>query len=159
MNKGNTSRNLSRENYTVSIKGFPTDSNNDAEFKPHETRLELKCAGNTRSLVNIQFPVEETFEWMPGSCDDVILQIKAGDISLMKRYEGTHGFIKFLQDFSGGTRTFYPQEFPGKESALERMRIKYIKVNYQFIGSQELVTWYHSIPEQLPGSITKCWNQ
>ena len=126
-------------NYTVAIKGLPTDANAEARVKPHGTKLELQCAGQTQALVNHNFPVGKTFYWAPDTCGDVIFQIEAGDLILTKRYAGPQAFPDFLKEFAGGSRTFPAREFPGEKEALARMGITAIKVNYQFIGSGAVV--------------------
>ncbi len=126
-------------NYTVAIKGLPTDANAEARIRPHGTRLELQCAGQTQTLVNHNFPVGKTFYWSPDTCGDVIFQIEAGDLVLTKRYAGSQAFPDFLKEFAGGSRTFRVREFPGEKDALARMGITTIRVNYQFIGSAQVV--------------------
>lgn len=126
-------------NYTVAIKGLPTDANGEARIKPHGTRLELQCAGQTQSLVNRNFPVGKTFYWSPDSCGDVIFQIEVGDLVLTRRYAGSQAFPDFLKDFPGGSRTFPVREFPGEKEALARMGLTSIRVNYQFLGGGAVI--------------------
>lgn len=126
-------------NYSVAIKGLPTDADADARIKPHATRLEVQCAGQTQTLVNRNFPVGKTFYWSPDTCGDVILQIEAGDLALTKRYGGSEAFPDFLREFSSGSRNFSTREFPGERDALSRMGITHIRVNYQFIGSGAVI--------------------
>src|SRR3990167_5850592 len=153
-----TARSIQKE-YDVDIKAVPTDTNPDAKIKPHSTRLELKCSGSTQSLINSNYPVKKTFHWTPETCGDVLLQIDVGNISLIKRYEGSQSFPNYLRDFPGGQHTFYPGEFPEDQQAfLGRSGIKYIKVNYEFNGHQAILEHFNSLQELVPKDIVSCWD-
>jgi type VI secretion system protein ImpL len=148
-----------KQNYSVTLKGLPTDANGEARTKPHSTRLELQCAGGPQQIDNLNFPVAKTFVWSPESCSDVVLQIEVGEVVLTKRYPGGQGFGDFLRDFPGGRRTFYPDEFPGEKQQLERMGIRFIRANYQISGGSGLPSGQASpLPGQVPARITKCWD-
>jgi len=144
----------------VVIKGLPTDANADAHIKPQSTRLELVCSTAPQYIENMNFPVSKTFVWTPDSCSDVIFQIDVGEVMLTKKYPGPQGFSAFLHDFPGGRHMFYPHDFPREKTALERMGIKYIRVNYQIIGGAEIMQppAGSSLPGQAPRVVTKCWN-
>ncbi|MCM0082091.1 type VI secretion system protein ImpL [Geomonas sp. Red32] len=145
--------------YTVGIEGLPTDSNSDAGVKPHATRLELQCGSSTQLLTNLNYPTGKTFNWSPDSCGDVTMQIEVGDLVLTRRYSGPQAFADFLESFPGGRRTFYPRDFPGERSALEKMGIKYIRVNYRVIGSGAVLKTKVSEGSQRPPSrIAKSWD-
>jgi type VI secretion system protein ImpL len=145
------------QNFNVGIKGLPTDANAEARLKPHATRLELQCGGSSQTLVNNNYPIGKTFTWSPDTCGDVLFQIEVGDTVLTRHYMGPEGFPDFLKDFSGGRRTFSAREFPGEKSALERMGIKYITVNYQFMGSGAIRKQTATLSGQAPRSIARCW--
>lgn len=145
------------QNFSVGIKGLPTDTNADARVKPHATRLEIQCNGTVQSLVNNNYPVGKTFSWSPDACGDVLFQIEVGDQILTRRYMGQQGFPDFLKDLHGGKRTFAAKEFPGEKNALERMGVKSITVNYQFIGSGAILQQTATLSGQAPRSIARCW--
>ncbi|MFA7061504.1 MAG: type VI secretion protein IcmF/TssM N-terminal domain-containing protein [Pedobacter sp.] len=147
-----------KQNFNVTIRGLPTDANPEARVKPQSTRLELQCASGAQSLENLNYPTQKTFNWTPDGCSDVLFQIEAGEAVLTKKYSGPQAFPAFLEDFPGGRRTFYATEFPAQKLALDRMGIKYIKVNYQISGQQSVVGKAKSIPGRIPGSIARCWN-
>lgn len=147
------------QNFGIGIRGLPTDANSDASLKPHATRLELQCGGNSQSLVNNNYPVSRTFYWSPDSCGDVLLQIEVGDVVLNRHYMGEEGFPNFLRDMRGGRRTFSASEFPGEKRALGRMGVKYVTVNYRFIGSGAVLKQTATLSGQAPRSIAQCWAQ
>ena len=147
-----------RQSPGVTVRGLPTDANPEARVKPHSTRIELQCASGVQLLENLNYPVQKTFNWAPDSCSDVLFQIEAGEVVLTRRYSGPQAFPAFLEDFPGGRRTFYSHEFPAQKQALERMGIKYIKVNYQISGQQAVVGKAKALPGRIPGSITRCWD-
>jgi type VI secretion system protein ImpL len=146
-----------QQNLNVGIKGLPTDANAEATIKPHATRLEVQCGGNSQILVNNNYPVGKTFTWSPETCGDVIFQIEVGDVALTRHYSGTDAFPDFLRDMHGGRRTFTLREFPGEKAALERMGISSITVNYRFIGSGTVLRRNAAVTGQAPRSIAKCW--
>lgn len=147
------------QNFNVGIKGLPTDANAEARLKPHATRLELQCGNGSQALVNNNYPAGRTFTWSPDTCGDVLFQIEVGDTVLTRHYMGPDGFPDFLRDFRGGRRTFSTRDFPGEKAALERMGIKYITVNYQFMGGGAIKKQAATMSGQAPRSIARCWAQ
>ena len=148
-----------RDNYAVSIKGLPTDTNRGARLKPHATRLELQCADEAQKLVNLNYPVRKTFNWSPETCGDVIFEIEVGGLVLTKKYTGYRAFPEFLKDFADGQRTFYRKEFPKERAALKRLGIKYIKARYQFKGHRPVAKLFAASPGMAPRNIAECWDQ
>lgn len=148
-----------QQNYSVGVKGLPTDANADAGVKPQTTRLELQCGGSSQTLVNNNYPVGKTFFWSPDTCGDVLFQIEVGDVTLTRHYMGPEGFPSFLKDMHGGRRTFSAREFPGEKSALERIGVKFITVNYRFIGSGAILQQTATLSGQAPRSIAQCWTR
>ena len=150
-----------KQNTNVTLRGLPTDANPDARIKPQSTRLELQCAAGPQVIENMNFPVSKTFVWSPDGCSDVTFQIDVGEVMLTKKYAGPQGFPAFLHDFPGGRHTFYPQDFPREKGALERMGIKYIRVNYQISGGSGVVAQASAgpaLPGQAPRVVARCWN-
>ena len=145
------------QNFSVGIKGLPTDTNAEASVKPHATRLEVQCGGNSQVLINNNYPVGKTFSWSPEACGDVLFQIEVGDVVLTRHYPGQQGFPDFLKDLHGGRRSFAVREFPGERSALERMGVKTITVNYQLVGSAAILQQSATLSGQAPRSIARVW--
>lgn len=146
-----------QSSYSVGIKGLPTDANPGARVMPQATRLELECGGSSQSLANLNYPVGKTFNWSPDNCGDLQLQIEIGDLVLTRTYLGPQAFPGFLRDFVDGKRIFYPRDFPGESSALKKLGIEYIRVNYQFIGSGQVIKQAASVAGQIPVSIAPRW--
>ena len=158
LNKGaraQATKQVQQKNYNVEINGLPTAANPDASLQPHGTRLELQCGPTAQVLQNNNYPVNKTFYWSPELCSDVILNIEVSDLVLSRRYSGPRAFPDFLRDFRGGRRVFHAREFPGDKDSLERLKIKFIKVAYQFIGNMPVVQTVEAMPVALPGSIGK----
>ncbi|MCP4689375.1 MAG: type VI secretion system protein ImpL [Desulfobacterales bacterium] len=128
-----------RSNYFVSVRALPTDANDGARQQPHKTVVELHCASGAKRLVNLNFPVRETFSWSPDLCGDVVFKIEIGNLILEKRYKGNRGFPRFLRSFVSGQRTFFPIDFPGRQDALRELGVKHIKVSYEFTGARPLL--------------------
>ncbi|MHC1697153.1 MAG: type VI secretion protein IcmF/TssM N-terminal domain-containing protein [Geobacteraceae bacterium] len=145
------------QQFSIGIKGLPTDANVEASTKPHAARLELQCGGNSQNLINNNYPVSKTFYWSPDSCGDVVLHIEVGDVVLTRHYMGQEGFPNFLKDMHGGQRTFLAREFPGEKGALAKMGVKFITVNYRFSGSGAVLKQTATLSGQAPRSIAQCW--
>ena len=65
---------------------------------------------------------------------------EAPSLRVTKRYKGQSGFLRFIQEFSGGSRSFGPSDFadaqapaegPRSSEALRRYRINSIRVFYR----------------------------
>jgi type VI secretion system protein ImpL len=151
---------MMKNNYILPIKGFPGEANPGARSLPQRTVLQLQCGAQIQALEIFSYPKPpQTFQWVPNSCSDVFFQVEIGEVTLKKRYSGPLAFPEFLQDFQGGMRTFYPDEFPAEKAALERMGIKYIRVRYEIGGDQLAVRRFTTLPKQAPGTIVRCWDR
>ncbi|MCX8117630.1 MAG: type VI secretion system protein ImpL [Desulfobacterota bacterium] len=158
--KGAPAPTLTKQSYSVVIRGLPTAANPEAKTKPHSTKIELNCAGQTQTLVNYNFPVSRTFQWSMETCGDVLFQIEVGPFVLTKRFTGNQAFPDFLQEFREGQRVFTPSDFPNEKAGLEGLGIKQIKVSYQFGGDfQALVGQIKPILSQAPASIVRAWEE
>ncbi|MBN1932239.1 MAG: hypothetical protein JW786_11590 [Desulfobacterales bacterium] len=147
-----------KSNYSVSIKGLPTDANAGARLKPHATRLQLQCADDIQSMINLNYPIRKGFNWSPQNCGDVVFKIEVGSLVLTQKYTGDQAFPRFLKDFAGG-RTFYPDDFPQEAAALKRMGIEYMKVKYEFKGHEPILELLRERPGRVPRTIVTCWDQ
>ena len=151
-----------RESYPVSIEALPTDANREAIVKPHLTKLEMHCGTETLTLNNLNYPVKETFAWVPNKCELVDLAITVGDVVLRRRYSGEFAFPRFLQDFAAEGKIFYPHHFPDEKANLKRLGVQYIKVNYRFKGHGPLIALLgsarSSVP-RVPEEIVRCWDR
>lgn len=145
--------------YSVSIQGLPTDTNKGAQLKAHATRLEMHCAKETQTLVNLNYPVSKTFDWSAQDCGDVLFKIEVGKLVLTKKYTGYQAFPEFLKDFRNGLHTFYPGSFPREEAALKRLGIESITVKYRFKGHEPVLKLLGTAPGRAPRSIVTCWDQ
>ncbi|MEW6518203.1 MAG: type VI secretion protein IcmF/TssM N-terminal domain-containing protein [Thermodesulfobacteriota bacterium] len=158
LTKGVSAKRTVQASYDVAIKGLPTDANQDALLKPHATHVELQCAGGSVKLDNFQFPEQKTFKWSPETCGDVIFEIEVSHLVLTKIYKGSRAFVSFLADFKTGQKSFYPADFPEQKEELDRLGIKYIKVNYQFTGHGPILQLQQAAPGQVPQRVVQCWD-
>lgn len=158
LNKSAKVTRLMNQSYRVFVSSEPTGANQDARVRPHATTLELKCASETITLVNHNYPVDKTFDWAPLACGDVALKIDVGNTVLTKEYKGYLAFAEFIEEFESGQRVFFPREFPVEEWALKGMGVKYITVKYQFKGHQPILEILRSAPGEIPKEIAKCWD-
>ena len=157
MTKGAAAQRPVQKEYSVVIKGLPTDVNPEAKVKPFATHLKIQCADGTRRLDNFQYPVRKRIKWSPGQCGDVILEIKVANLKLTKKYTGYNAFAKFLYDFRSGQKVFHRKDFPEVAPDLKRLGISFIRVNFQFRGHQPIIRLLHTAPRRVPEKIVECW--
>lgn len=139
--------------YRVHIEALPTGTNSGAKFTPHLTRLVLQCGSETQELLNFNQGVSANFRWNPVECQDVLLEIYVGDISLKRRYKGKNAFPRFLNDFQKGAMILRSQDFPAKTRWLESYGISSIIVRYHFQGHEPLIQslrkTFRRVPEKI----------
>ena len=128
-----------KDSYRVLVAARPTSVNRGATIMPHAVNLEMVCGDRSTTLINLNYPVQKTFDWQPESCDEVRIQIEVGSLLLQKKYEGKLAFPLFVKDFQAGNHLFTPADFPDQAKALKRMRIKTITVNYRLKGIRPIL--------------------
>ncbi len=84
---------------------------------------------------------------------------------ISKRYKGQMGFLRFIQDFSGGSRTYVPGDFaesyppaewPKIGEALRRHRVSAVRVSFRAEVPPTLSTLMSLLPgSKPPSAITK----
>ncbi len=153
LNKGAKAEKAVKDNFSVTIKGLPTEANSSARLRPHATHLELYCGDEVQKLVNLNYPISKTFSWSPGNCSKVVFQIDVAELSCKKTYTGDFAFCNFLEDFQDGARTFYANEFPAQKIMLNRYGIKYIKARYHFNGHRPVLLLSKNVPTRVPQKI------
>lgn len=144
-------------NVPVMIKGLPTDANGEATTRPQGTRFEMQCATGAQVLENLNFPVSKNITWSPDTCGEVVFQIEIGDLVLTRKYQD---FPEFLKDFQGGRHTFYANDFPREKAALDRMKVRFIRVNYQLSGTHTIMKMGGGGDSSghIPKVISRCWD-
>ncbi len=140
--------------FQVRLDALPTDANRSARYRPHLTRLALTCNEGTQELLNFNYPVGAVFRWNADTCQEVTLEIRVKDLVLTRRYRGFDAFPRFLREFSKGTRTFVPGDFPSQSQRLAgEYGVKAIRVRYRMRGQGPLLRLLEVGPGQVPGSI------
>ncbi len=161
INQGTVAKNVMSEaksQYTVTVKALPTDCNRDARLKPHATRLIVQCDDGPQQMLNLNYPVQETFIWSPESCGDVIIEIEVAQLKLTRKYSGGDAFPRFLRDFSRGERTFRSGEFGSGAAGLKQLGIREIIVRYEFRGHGPILKLREQAPRTIPRTIVTCWD-
>jgi len=123
----------------LSITAQPTSVNPGASAKPFATLLTIQCAAGTRTLSNYNFPVSDSFAWIPGQCGEVNLEIRIDNLALTKKYPGVFGVARFVRDFRDGMRQFNADEFPASRLKLRELGVRQIGVRYDFTGQDAIL--------------------
>jgi len=93
-----------QQNYTLGIRGLPTEANSDAKLQPHGTRLELHCGASMQSIANYNSRAQD-LQLVARCLRGRHFTIEVADLVLTKRYMGPQAFPEFLKNFQGGQRT------------------------------------------------------
>ena len=157
LNQGAVRQVVVRDEYRVRLTALPVNVNSDARFKPQTVKLILRCGEKDQALLNLMFPVSETFIWSPGSCGDVLIQVEVQDEVLTKRYSGDYAFPRFLRDFARGERTLRPSEFEGASTVWDRTGIERIDMQYKMSGHSPVIGLLRSGLGSAPRQIASCW--
>ncbi len=123
----------------LTITAQPTSVNPGASAKPFATLLTIQCAAGTRTLSNYNFPVSDSFAWIPGQCGEVNLEIRIDNLTLTKKYPGVFGVVRFVRDFRDGMRQFNADEFPASRLKLKELNVRQIGVRYDFTGQDAIL--------------------
>lgn len=123
----------------LTITAQPTSVNVGAKAKPFATVLSVQCASGARVINNFNFPVSDSFPLGDRMCGDVTLQIKIDDLVLTKKYPGSTGVVRFLQDFRDGARQFNVDEFPAARARLDALGVRQIGLHYSFEGQDAIL--------------------
>ena len=130
---------LKAQTLQLTITAQPTSVNAGAKAKPFATVLSIQCASGARVINNFNFPVSDSFPLGDRMCGDVTLQIKIEDLVLTKKYPGTTGVVRFLQDFRDGARQFNVDEFPAARARLDVLGVRQIGLRYSFEGQDAIL--------------------
>jgi type VI secretion system protein ImpL len=157
INQGAVRQVVAKDQYRVEITALPVNVNESARYQPHATRLTLQCADKDQTLLNLMYPVSETFVWRPESCGDVILEVEVHDAVLTRRYTGDYAFPRFLRDFSRGQQRFGPDDFERPGSVWDRLGMTSIQIQYKLQGHQKPIELLGRGVGRVPQSIARCW--
>lgn len=157
LTEGRRGLQLREAEHSVRVEARPTSANDDAVRKPSRTLLQLRCEAGDEELANLNFPVTRQFNWDP-TCGDTVLEIDIGSYTLEKRWEGEHGFAKFLTEFRTGQKRYRPEDFPRQQAALEDYGVEHIDVGFRFRGHQSVIARMNALPSDAPRRIASCWN-
>lgn len=160
----------------LTIHAQPTNLDVKATSLPYKTILRVKCKEKEYVLENYNYPSQERIlKWKLDSCGPTDISLYFPGATLVYEYPGDEGFLRFLQDFDGGKRDFYPAQFPEHVKYLKINNIDKIRVTYNVTGGHDIV-WQidryfaaqreHRLAEKnlsrvikVPRAITECWAQ
>ena len=153
LNKGEQLTFEKQDEYPVTITTLPVGVNSEAMIRPYSNTLILDCADQKTELLNTNFPETQKFNWRPGVCGDVALEIKFEESRLQKKYRGRLGFANFLLDFQDGTQVFHPSDFPEYAGYLTHNMVTEITVSYDIDGIEPVLNFMDRRPPVLPDVI------
>ena len=153
-----------------------------------KTEFQIECEAKTFKVSNRPKEGTEastTVFWSADSCSDAVITVAMGcdrrcvdraaavgipvspssSLSITKRYKGQGGFLRFLQEFGGGSRTFTlgdfmdsyaPAEWQRLGATLQPYRVSSIKVSLRTDVPPTLATFMSLLPtSKPPAAITK----
>ncbi|WP_319777033.1 type VI secretion protein IcmF/TssM N-terminal domain-containing protein [Maridesulfovibrio sp.] len=143
--------------YKVGMSTIPTSVNSNATEEPYATMLSLECGSGKQELVNYNYSEKMVFKWKPDQCGTTTLTIRFPGLDLVKTYEGSLGFAKFLSEFRNGEVNFTPDDFPEQSKGLKGLGVESVKVGYNFSGAVPVIEVLKIKPLNVPNFITDCW--
>ena len=153
LGKGKLDEQLLEEELNIMISTLPTSVNRNAVELPALTTLELNCAKGRQKIENENFPLDATFNWTPGVCNDVELKVFFGNGFVEKKYSGYAGMIEFFRDFKTGKRQFRRESFPGSDEIFSALNLKTITVRFRIksnVSIDSLMSLYSmNVPDQI----------
>lgn len=131
------------------LRESETDSPLDKSLEK-QTGFQIDCAGGGKyEIKDAAQPSMKTVLWSSKSCSDVFITmsiscnqrcteqahmvgrtVPAASIPLSKPYSGQSGFLRFIQDFSNGKKSFGVNDFADAAVKLRPYEIKTIQVHY-----------------------------
>jgi type VI secretion system protein ImpL len=162
--------------------------NSQTNLLEQKTEFQIECEAKTFKASNRPQEGAEastTVFWSPDSCSDAVVTVtmacdrrcveratavgivvpELSSLPISRRYKGQAGFLRFLQEFNGGSRTFTPGDFtdssPAPESqrvgeTLRRYRVSAIRVSFRADVPPSLSTLISLLPGLKPApAITK----
>jgi type VI secretion system protein ImpL len=123
----------------LTITSQPTGVNPEAAVKPYLTTLTLQCAAAAKVINNFNFPVTEQIAWSAAQCGEASLEIRIGDLTLIRRYPGATGVADFVKDFRDGTHDFGAADFPQSRARLDALKVSKISLRYDFQGQDAVL--------------------
>ena len=157
-------RKISPVQCPITIKCYPPRVNRSAT-KPNATHLIIRNSNsNQLTRLNYYGYIDQAdFIWDSSLAPyETTIQIEVGNLSLRTRsaleikYPTLQEFIK---DFANGDHTFYPSDFPGRQSDLKTLNIHQCKIKYELFGVKCVTNLKKALPN--PGfpsqELTTCW--
>lgn len=123
----------------VSFSSRPLSVNPEAKVKPYAALLSIQCANEEITLNNFNIESSDSLTWSPDFCGDVTLQVKIDNLTLTRRYPGSLGLARFIEEFQDGERIFTPLDFPSVKEQLDAQNVKTISVRYDMAGHEALL--------------------
>lgn len=120
----------------LTISAKPTNVDFGAKALPFKTVLMIKCNDKQLFLENYNYPSQHTIpKWNLDTCGPTEIDLHFPTVTLVIQYPGNDGFLKFLQDFDRGGKSFYADRFPNHLKFLRDNKISQIRVSYAISGA------------------------
>lgn len=123
----------------LTLAALPLAVNREAKIKPYAALLFVQCDQKQIELSNVNMQASDSFEWSPGKCGEVRLEIEIDNMTLIKRYPGPTGLATLLEEFSDGARVFTPADFPAAAEQLDKNAVREITVRYEMAGREDIL--------------------
>lgn len=143
---------LEAKSYQVSVISGPATIPEKARLVPIGSTLTLDCQKGSQILSNINFSEHAQFNWQPGLCQSVKIDIKFPGFTATFRYRGNSSWPDFLSRFVDGEALLNTNDFDDGIDLLEELDIKHVLVRFKVINQQPLQeawTEWNNLDEQI----------
>ena len=154
INSGINLLSIYKPEYNLNITTLPFDINKEAKLEAEYVTLRLSCAKDDFILENDNYKLSKKFVWSPTNCGDTVLSFGFNNFTAKKTYSGENGFLHFLSDFKDGTHKFTSKDFDSEIPELNQNDIRWIKLNYNISGKENMLKLLDKTPYNLPKKVT-----
>ncbi|MEW7314504.1 type VI secretion protein IcmF/TssM N-terminal domain-containing protein [Buttiauxella gaviniae] len=143
---------LETKPYRVTIVSRPATVPEGARLIPTGSRLTLECQNGVNVLDSMNFAEQAQFNWSPGQCQSVKVEVKFPDFTATYSYTGDSAWPDFLQQFIRGEALLNARDFEDNTEMLTALNIKHVllrfKISDQTVLQNAWMSWL-TLNEQL----------
>lgn len=129
---------LEAKPYRVGVISGPATIPEKARLVPIGSSLTLDCHSGSQTLSSMNFAEQAQFNWQPGQCQSVKLDVEFPNFTATYRYKGNSSWPDFLTHFVDGEALFDTSNFDEGIDLLEELNIKHVLVRFKIVNQQPL---------------------
>lgn len=129
---------LTEKIFQVTIISGPATIPEKARLVPIGSSLTLVCQNGSQIIDSMNFAEHAQFNWQPGLCQGVKLDVKFPGFTATYRYTGNSAWPDFISDLVSGEALLDTNNFDDGIDLLEELGIKHVLVRFKIMNQQPL---------------------